>query len=116
MSALPMLPQPAGAAAVPRFMPLRGDSMAPTIGPDHVLAVVPAEGYSGEGLYVLEMLPGGCEVRRCSGDFRGGVRLGLDNPRYQSPSVSVADFERWVIGKVVAVIQVLDRQAVGLPM
>lgn len=105
MAPTPAIPLPAACA---RIIPVVGDSMAPTLTFNHVAFVVPVASYRGEGIYVLDVL-GHPDYVRCDSIGRGRIRLLRDNPRYSGSTMTLADFEAALLGKVVAVCDVIDR-------
>ena len=110
--------------AVPRFVPMVGDSMEPTIKPGDLVAVLPSGRWYGDDIYVI------CEqdtplIVRASSDFRGGVRVSYDNPRYSPWTMTRDEFLAALLGKVFALCVVTDRAVMedvgvvadwGLPM
>ncbi|MEC4591606.1 S24 family peptidase [Nitrospirillum amazonense] len=99
----------ATAVAAPRFMPVEGDSMEPTLRSGDLVAVVPVTAWHGEGVYALEMLPGCLELFRCAPDYRGGLVLNRDNPRYTTRTVDRAWFLDHVTAKVAGIVTITDR-------
>ncbi len=96
--------------ATPRLVPMVADSMAPTIRPGDLVAVMPGCAWQGDGLYVL------CErgaplIVRASSDFRAGVTVAYDNQRYSSWAMTRDEFTAAMLGKVFAVCQIIDHAA-----
>ncbi|MBB6254093.1 S24 family peptidase [Nitrospirillum iridis] len=100
----------ATASVTPRFMPVEGDSMEPTLRPGDLVAVVPVNSWCGPGLYALEVLPGALELFRCQSDYRGGIVLSRDNPRYSTRTVDQEWFLGALAAKVAGTLNLLDRQ------
>jgi phage repressor protein C with HTH and peptisase S24 domain len=109
MAFVPALPVPVSVARA-RFIPVVGDSMAPTLDRGHMVAVVPVETYRGPGLYVHEFL-GKPDVWRCQAVPGQGatIRMWKDNPAYGSCTVTLEQFESSLIGQVAAVLRIVDR-------
>jgi len=106
--ACPALLPPVSVARA-RFMPVIGDSMAPTLDHMHMVAVVPVPGYRAEGLYVHEIL-GVPDVWRCERLLgQGTIRMGKDNKAYGSYLVTREQFEASLLGQVAAVLCIEDR-------
>ena len=93
-------------------VPVEGDRMAPTLRHGDCVLVDPSVTcYSGAGLYVLDR-HGDPAVYRADVSINGGFRLISDNKLYGGPEkITRADFDRGVLGKVIALGQVLDRAA-----
>lgn len=97
----------------PRFMPIEGDSMEPTLTFRHLAAVVPVAKFCGEGLYALNVYRDQVDFFRCNSIGPGGVMLSRDNPRYGSYSLSWPDFETALLGKVAGIMQVIEPTLLG---
>ncbi|MBV9749387.1 MAG: S24/S26 family peptidase [Acetobacteraceae bacterium] len=108
-AAVPALPAPVSVARA-RFMPVIGDSMAPTLTPRHMVAVVPVRAYSCDGMYVLDVLPDAMPaIVRCERVFgETDIRLWYDNRAYVGGVVTREWFEETVVGKVAAVLEIAD--------
>lgn len=94
-------------AVIPRFLPVKGDSMEPTLNHGDGVAVVPTDRWLGDGLYVLESYFGTPDIVRCRVES-GLIVVGRDNPRYSEFTFTAAQFEAAVIGRVVALCHVVD--------
>ena len=95
-------------SAIPRFVPMAGDSMEPTLRTGDLVAVLPGATWRGDGLYVL------CEadtplIVRASSDFRGGVTVAYDNKRYSSWTLTRGQFTASMLGVVFAICRIVDR-------
>lgn len=86
-----------------RTMPMIGDSMAPTIRPGDLIHAEPCHTWHGDGLYVLEVLPGCAEVRRLNSDFQGGIRGAVDHPAYTPWVLPAPEVLPLIIGRIMAV-------------
>jgi hypothetical protein len=84
--------------------------MEPTLASGDLVATVPVDGWHGEGLYVFEFL-GNPDVYRCSSSPRepGKIEAHKDNKHYSPFVLTVDQFERAVIGAVVATCVVINR-------
>lgn len=85
-------------------LPVRGDSMYPTIDDDDVV-VCDNGGWNGEGIYVIR-LDGESLVKRLS-KRPAGVMVISDNTRYPAFEVS-EEAELDVVGRVRAVVKLMD--------
>ncbi len=92
----------------PRFMPVVGEGMAPTLRHGDFVAVIPVSGFRCDALYVLD-LAGEAGVYRCSSNFKGGVDAYKDNPRLGRYTLTRAEFEDAAIGQVLATCNIQDR-------
>ncbi len=90
----------------PRFVPMVGDSMTPTLKDGDFAAVVQTETYNFEGLYVLEFLSAP-DVYRCAAMGPGKIRISKDNERYPAHVLTLRQFEESVAGQVVAACSVI---------
>jgi len=93
-----------------RLRPMRidGDYMQPTIPRGAVVGVLPADDYHAEGLYVVTQL-GVPQLRRAQKMIgEPVVRLSFDNPAYVPVTISLDEFRDILLGRVVAVLTVLD--------
>lgn len=93
-----------------RFFPMVGDSMEPALRSGDLLAVVPADRYDGEGLYVLD-LGFGPSIWRCSHVAYSDPHLiecRYDNPAYQKHVLPMTKFDDAVLAKGFATVKIID--------
>ncbi len=93
-------------------VPIEDDRMEPTLRRGDCVLVDPTvTRFKGEGLYVLDQ-NGYPAVYRADALTTRGIRMILDNPLYGSPYyVTPADFDKGVLGKVIAIGRVVDHAA-----
>jgi len=97
-----------------RTMRFLGDYMGQTLTDGTIIGVLPADDYSGEGLYVVDQL-GSPEVRRAEKIIgQPVIRLSADNPVYTAVTIGLVDFREILLGRVVAKLEILDPLGLGL--
>jgi phage repressor protein C with HTH and peptisase S24 domain len=107
-AALPSLIEPLHAfIGTPRFLPVEGDVMSPTLRRGDYVVVVPVDRYQGDGLYAFD-LHGAPVIYRCMSNFKGGIAVIPDNKLYSTWDFTVKEFDDTVIGKIAATCKVLD--------
>ena len=85
-----------------------GDNMEPTLrGRWDYVVVAPVDTYTGEGLYLIDVL-GAAVVHRCQHNGRGDIWLHSDSEHYSTQTYSRAKFEASVLAKVLADVKVRD--------
>ncbi len=91
----------------PRFMPMVGPSMEPTISARDYVAVVPCDRFECDALYVIEQFGAPCVVRA---QHVGGlqIRLSYDNTVFSGGTVPAEAFDEMVIGRVFGILGCID--------
>ena len=92
--------------STPRFMPMIGDSMVPTVGPGDLVAVLPTSEFRGEGLYVIDVA-GEPNVVRVQSMGNGMLGILYDHPAYNGRAMLAADLPDALLGKVFAICRVV---------
>lgn len=90
---------------VPRIVPVKDDTMEPTIRRGDFLFVVPVDKFQYDSIYVLDN--GGCHRTYRVTGLKDKI-LSLDNPRYSSCTISREQFNADVTGLVVGHLRVID--------
>lgn len=95
-----------------RLMPIRDARFSPEMNPGDFVLVIPADRYTVNTYYVLEMF-GAPVLYRCQGNFDldAPAILLSDNGSREGQEVTAAAFAGMVIGYVVGVVRVLDHAA-----
>lgn len=88
-------------------MPFVGDGMEPALRDGDLVAVVPADRWIGDGVYVFDWI-GNPDPYLCHSDGCGGIVITKDNPHYRQHTLTLEQFNRAVIGRVVATCNILD--------
>jgi len=90
-----------------RFFPVKGDYMAPDFKDGDLAAVAPANAYEGEGLYLLNNGLGQALywAENVGGDF---IHIFHSNARYSRYHFELPVFDKMVLGKVFASVNVMD--------
>ena len=112
MNTLPTVPLTnLGGTLSGQITPVGGDGMEPTLSARGYAIVQPADRWSGYGVYAL-LCRGDVTFRRCDLLLPGKeIRLSLDNDAYPpdtDTTLSRAEFEDMVLGKVVGAINPID--------
>ena len=103
---------------VPRYIPITGSHMAPTLRPSDVVVVVPIDGFDYDSLYAIESF-GEPVIYRCQ-NVGTGIRISSDEtladgrPAYKGNTVTREWFSEHVLGIVVATCRVLDHARLGV--
>nr|WP_314075047.1 hypothetical protein [uncultured Roseococcus sp.] len=98
-----------GSGSSIRIVPIIGSYMEPTARSGDIAVVVDADCYRYEGLYELAFFPGVSEIRRCQRIGNGVIRAKSDGKHCVGAEFSISEFNRAVVGQVVAIARVLDR-------
>ena len=106
-------PPPPSLAFFPglRFFQVPDDHLEPTVHRLDYVLIAPVAGYRGEGYYLVENGLGEPAGFYCSGAGKVGaplVRLRCLNPHYSDDHVSLDDFAKSVVGKIVLTCKVQD--------
>jgi len=111
ISEIPVLltPKPSvcGSGAV-RLVPVDGDNMMPTLNEGDAVGAIPVNGFSCDGIYVVEFF-GAVHVVRCSSNFRGGIILSNDNKAYPPQTIAHEQFDEIVMGQVAMLCNVINK-------
>jgi hypothetical protein len=90
-----------------RIMPVLDVNMEPTLRMESLVAVVPADGFTGDGFYVMNAGVGP-RIFRCSKGRKGWIDVRHDSPLSDVDySVPRNIFGDWMIGRVVARVEFL---------
>ena len=84
-----------------RAFEVTGDSMEPTIKRGAIVGVVPYDGVLQEGgIYLCRVPAFGLVVKRVQPNGAGGVTLISENPAYSPATISAAEYDQIIVGKV----------------
>lgn len=111
MNAVPFSPVDAAAYfATARLFPVIGDYCQPMLDPGDFVAIAPADGYDGDGLYCLHIGAGPAlyQVNRVFGSAQ--IEFRAINPAYSTWRRSLAEFDGSVLGRVFATVKITDHR------